>query len=76
MIATETIYTAGDLPDDLGPLMSLVGERIPAGVGQGRDLGYSDGYRDVFGVVGLPFSELSEKQQRKTITQFGTLGSG
>jgi RNA-splicing ligase RtcB len=45
-------------------------------VGKGRDLGYSDGYRDVFGQLGLPFSELSEKQQRKAITQFGTLGSG
>jgi tRNA-splicing ligase RtcB len=76
MIATETVYTADDLPDDLGPLMSLVSERIPAGVGKGRDLGYSDGYRDVFGLVGMPFSELSEKQQQKTITQFGTLGSG
>jgi tRNA-splicing ligase RtcB len=76
MIATETVYTAGDLPDDLGPLMALVSERIPAGVGKGRDLGYGDGYREVFGVVGTPFSELSEKQQQKAITQFGTLGSG
>jgi hypothetical protein len=76
MIATETAYTAGDLPDDLDPLMSLVSEQIPAGVGKGRDLGYSDGYRDVFGLVGIPFSELSEKQQQKAITQFGTLGSG
>jgi RNA-splicing ligase RtcB len=76
MIATETVYTADDLPDDLGPLMSLVSERIPAGVGKGRDLGYSDGYRDVFGLVGVPFSELSEKPQQKAITQFGTLGSG
>ena len=24
MVATETVYSAGDLPDDLGPLMSLV----------------------------------------------------
>ncbi len=55
MIATETVYTANDLPDDLGPLMSLVSERIPAGVGKGRDLGYSDGYRDVFGLVGCHF---------------------
>jgi RNA-splicing ligase RtcB len=76
MIATETVYTADDLPDDLGALMSLVSEHIPAGVGKGRDLGYGDGYRDVFGQLGLPFSELSEKQQRKAITQFGTLGSG
>src|SRR5277367_3044284 len=76
MIATETAYTADDLPDDLGPLMSLISEHIPADVGKGRTLGYSDGYRDVFGLVGMPFSELSDKQQQKTITQFGTLGSG
>jgi tRNA-splicing ligase RtcB (3'-phosphate/5'-hydroxy nucleic acid ligase) len=29
MIATETVYTASDLPNDLGPLMSLVSEHIP-----------------------------------------------
>ena len=76
MIATETAYNADDLPDDLGPLMSLVSEHIPAGVGKGRDLGYGDGYRDVFGLVGMPFSELSEKQQKRAIAQFGSLGSG
>ncbi len=76
MIATETIYTACDLPDNLDPLLSLVGARIPAGVGKGRDLGHRDGYRDVFGVVGEPASKLSAKQQATTISQFGTLGSG
>jgi len=76
MIATETVYTADDLPDDLGGLMSLVSERIPAGVGKGRDLGYSDGYRDVFGIVEEPFTDLSAAQQKKAISQFGTLGSG
>lgn len=76
MIATETIYTACDLPDNLDPLLSLVGSRIPAGVGKGRDLGHRDGYRDVFGVVGEPASKLSAKQQATTISQFGTLGSG
>jgi len=76
MIATETIYTADDLPDNLDPLLSLVSRRIPAGVGKGRDLGYRDGYRDVFGVVGEPPSKLSAKQQATTIAQFGTLGSG
>src|SRR5215472_13007705 len=50
MIATETIFTAGDLPDNLGPLLSMVSRRIPAGVGKGRDLGYRDGYLDVFDV--------------------------
>lgn len=76
MIATETIYVADDLPDNLDPLLSLVSQRIPAGVGKGRDLGYRDGYRDVFGVVGEPPSKLSAKQQATTIAQFGTLGSG
>lgn len=76
MIATETTYTAADLPDNLDPLLSLVAQRIPAGVGKGRDLGYRDGHRDVFGVVGEPPSRLSAKQQATAIAQFGTLGSG
>lgn len=76
MIATETTYTADDLPDNLNPLLSLVSQRIPAGVGKGRDLGYRDGYREVFGVVGEPPSKLSAKQQATAIAQFGTLGSG
>jgi tRNA-splicing ligase RtcB len=76
MIATETTYTADDLPDNLDPLLSLVSRSIPAGVGKGRDLGYRDGYRDVFGVVGEPPSKLSAKQQATAIAQFATLGSG
>jgi RNA-splicing ligase RtcB len=76
MIATETTYSAVDLPDNLHPLLSLVSSRIPAGAGKGRDLGYRDGYRDVFGVVGEPPSKLSAKQQGTAIAQFGTLGSG
>src|SRR5215469_16270542 len=76
MIATETAYSASDLPDNLDPLLSLVAQRIPAGVGKGRDLGYRDGHRDVFGVVGEPPSKLSARQQATAITQFGTLGSG
>lgn len=76
MIATETTFDASDLPSTLDPLLSLIGKRIPAGVGKGRDLGYSDGYRDVFDVVGEPPRKLSPRQQKKTIEQFGTLGSG
>jgi tRNA-splicing ligase RtcB len=76
MIATETTFDAADLPSNLDPLLSMIGKRIPAGVGRGRDLGYRDGHRDVFGVVGEPPSKLSEKQQVKAISQFGTLGSG
>jgi tRNA-splicing ligase RtcB (3'-phosphate/5'-hydroxy nucleic acid ligase) len=77
MIATETVFTASDLPDNLDPLLSVVARRIPAGVGKGHDVGgYRDGYRDVFGVVGEPPSKLSAKQQGTAIAQFGTLGSG
>jgi len=76
MIATETSYTAADLPDNLEPLLSLISQRIPAGVGKGRDLGYRDEYRDVFGAVGEPPSPLSARQQATAIAQFGTLGSG
>jgi RNA-splicing ligase RtcB len=76
MIATETTFSAEDLPDNLAPLLSLISQRIPAGIGKGRDLGYRDGHRDVFGVVGEPPSKLSAKQQATAITQFGTLGSG
>jgi tRNA-splicing ligase RtcB len=76
MIATETTFSVEDLPDNLDPLLSMVSRRIPAGVGKGRDLGYRDGHRDVFGVVGEPPSKLSEKQQATAISQFGSLGSG
>ncbi|MGH3168950.1 MAG: RtcB family protein, partial [Trebonia sp.] len=76
MIATETTFSAEDLPDNLAPLLSMVSRRIPAGVGKGRDLGYRDGHRDVFGVVGDPPSKLSAKQQETAVKQFGTLGSG
>src|SRR6202451_4736791 len=34
MIATETAYTAGDLPDNLNPLLAMISRRIPAGVGK------------------------------------------
>ena len=78
MIATETTFTAEDLPDNLSPLLNMIGKRIPAGVGRGHDRknSHRDGYRDVFGVVGEPARTLSDKQQKKTIEQFGTLGSG
>lgn len=36
MIATETTFTADDLPDNLGPLLSMIARRIPAGVGKGH----------------------------------------
>lgn len=76
MIATETAYRQEDLPDNLDDLLPVVAARIPAGVGKGHDLGYRDGWRDVFGLIGEPHTELTGKQQTTAITQFGTLGSG
>ena len=76
MIATETTFAAEDLPDSLDPLLSVVGQRIPAGVGKGHDIGGKEGDSDVFDVVGEPPHPLSDKQRTKTAAQFGTLGSG
>lgn len=73
MVATRTSLTASDLPDDLSALMPLVGARIPAGVGQGHDDPTVDA---ALGALGRPQTELSEKQEKTTACQFGTLGSG
>jgi RNA-splicing ligase RtcB len=73
MIATETGYTAHDLPDDLSPLMSLIEQRIPAGVGAGHgtndnvDLNLFPGW----GPLGL-----TSAQEHTLCSQFGSLGSG
>ena len=72
MIASQTTLTAADLPDDLGPLLSLIESRIPAGVGQGHDR-YTAG---VMKQIGQPGSDLTGKQQETMWSQFGTLGSG
>lgn len=72
MIATLTNLRAGQLPDDLSHLLSLIERRVPAGVGAGHD-------RAQVGVaesVGIPASELGQKDEAKIRHQFGTLGSG
>lgn len=77
MIAVKTGYKAEDLPDDLSPLMPLVEQRIPAGVGKGHNEN-----QHAFGVgfemsgLGDPRTELTQKQWATTYAQFGTLGSG
>jgi tRNA-splicing ligase RtcB len=77
MIATETTFRAEDLPDDLTPLLNRIHEVIPAGVGQGHDLGYKDGYRHTIGTLkSMPHTTLTAKQEQTAITQFGSLGSG
>lgn len=73
MTATETTLTAADLPDSLAALMPLVEQRIPAGVGQGHDDPATD---SAMAGLGKPHTELSGRQERTVLTQFGTLGSG
>jgi tRNA-splicing ligase RtcB len=73
MVATETTLTAADLPGSLAALMPLVEQRIPAGVGQGHDDPTTD---SAMAGLGKPHTELTGKQERTVLTQFGTLGSG
>jgi tRNA-splicing ligase RtcB len=73
MTATETTLTAADLPDSLAALMPLVEQRIPAGVGQGHDDPTTD---SAMAGLGTPHTQLSGRQERTVLTQFGTLGSG
>jgi tRNA-splicing ligase RtcB len=80
MVASLTNLTAEDLPDDLSGLMSLVEQRIPAGVGQGHgDQGrtYRDAARDFDKLMkGKPDTQLTDKQLGTAVCQYGTLGSG
>ncbi len=77
MIAVETGLDAGDLPDDLGGLLSSIEQRVPAGVGRG----YSRGHKRLRGDVwwsAHPNAAVAGDEQlaRKTVEQFGSLGSG
>ncbi|MFD0887073.1 RtcB family protein [Streptosporangium algeriense] len=73
MVATETTLTAADLPDTLAALMPMVERRIPAGVGKGHSDPSIDRALDD---LGLPYTDLNPKQEKKVAEQFGTLGSG
>ena len=73
MIATETSLTAADLPETLEPLLPLIAERVPAGVGKGHRTPVAG---DVFAGLGTPATELTAKQRATAAVQFGTLGSG
>jgi tRNA-splicing ligase RtcB len=74
MIAAELDLTAGQLPDDLEPLLGRIASVIPAGVGQGHD----DVSRaaDKWLTANRPATTLSTDRSVKAAKQFGTLGSG
>ncbi len=72
MIATRTNLLTHQLPDDLAPLLSLIEQRVPAGVGQA----HTEAQNDLPETVGRPASEIGPRDATKVIQQFGTLGSG
>ncbi|MDH4307464.1 MAG: RtcB family protein [Acidimicrobiia bacterium] len=72
MAAVRTDLTAGDLPDDLGPLLRQIERVIPAGVGQGHDRRPADNWLEAH----RPRTELDSKLEKKAHLQMGTLGSG
>jgi tRNA-splicing ligase RtcB (3'-phosphate/5'-hydroxy nucleic acid ligase) len=74
MVALRSNLVASDLPDDLNPLLSLIEERVPSGVGKGHDPLESDAGEAWWDANPAPW--LDAKLVRKAITQFGSLGSG
>jgi len=73
MIAVETDLTRSGLPD-LDPLLPRIERVIPAGVGKGHGTRASAGRRWLDDHP--PERDLSPKQVDRTVSQFGTLGSG
>ena len=74
MVAVETDLAGADLPGDLNPLVAKIERAVPAGVGKGHDRRSATG-RSWF-ARHPPARDFTPKQVERTITQFGTLGSG
>ena len=76
MIAADTGLLAADLPDDLGRLMPLIEDRIPAGVGRGRTKDIP-GSGDLGRLSDDPaFLFMDEHLRGIARKQMGSLGSG
>jgi tRNA-splicing ligase RtcB len=71
MIATHTAWTAGDLPSNLDGLMSLIEQRIPAGVGKGHL--EAQELPDQLRYTG---EHLEPQEMKRAAEQYGSLGSG
>lgn len=71
MIAVECPFMVDVLPDNLGKLHGYIGKVVPAGVGQGHELG-SRNTPDL--PAGVP--EMDLKLRVTAYTQLGSLGSG
>lgn len=74
MVAVRIDVREEQLPDDLRPLLRQLEHSVPAGVGKGhnRIAQEAEDWLDAH----PPRLELSDKQVRTTLEQFGTLGSG
>ncbi len=74
MIDTETTLGAADLPEDLGRVMPLIEQRIPAGLGKGHE--HANAADERLAGLGRPRTALTARQEATVAAQFGTLGSG
>lgn len=74
MIPVETGLQSTALPDDLGALHGRIRDAAPAGVGKGHERQGHDGSA-LPHLPQLP-DDLTDKQRKTAVAQFGTLGSG
>jgi RNA-splicing ligase RtcB len=78
MAGVLTDLVAGDLPDDLSPLLGRIAEVVPAGVGRGHEGGDWRSSREAseWLMRNRPRTELTPKLSTKAHKQMGTLGAG
>jgi tRNA-splicing ligase RtcB len=74
MVAVRTDVRQDQLPDDLKPLLHEIEHAVPAGVGKGHSRVTKDA--ESWLASRRPPRDLTDKQIRTTLAQFGTLGSG
>ena len=74
MIAAELDLTASQLPDTLGPLLSKIERAVPSGVGRANQIASHRGSQWLN--KHQPRTQLTNELHKKSLMQFGTLGSG
>ena len=83
MAAVRTDLSAGDLPDDLGPMLGGIGRAIPAGTVRGHTGRSADARAERRSKAAAswlrahrPRTDLDPRRARTALDQLGTLGSG
>lgn len=74
MVAVRTNVREDQLPDDLRPLLQRIEHAVPAGVGKGH--ARVTKAAETWLASRKPPRDLTDKQIKTTLQQFGTLGSG